>query len=93
MSTGSVTAIMAKRNGFGECHIEPKRPRHRDSNLGHFECVRETSPLVVLGKHEDLCFACEAAKGRCMENPVAVALKAGTKCVGLFGDPAITCAK
>ena len=58
----TVTAVVAKRDGFGECNVEAECARHSGCNLGNFESVCEASALVVLREYEHLRFASESAK-------------------------------
>ena len=58
----SVTAVVAQRDGFGECNVEPECSRNSSCHLSNFECMREASALVVLWEHEHLGFASKSAK-------------------------------
>jgi hypothetical protein len=54
--------------------------------------MSEASALVVVGENEDLCLSGKSAKGRCVEDAVAVALEACAKRVGFFRCAARACA-
>ena len=75
----------AERHGLGQGHIEPEGSGDPRGHLGHLEGVGQSSSLVVVGEHEDLGLARQAAKGGSMEDPVAIALEAGAPWVRLLG--------
>ena len=91
MAARTVTAVVTKGDGFGECHIQAERSRDGNGDLGHFKCVRQACSLVILGEDEDLRFPRQSAERGCVKNSVAIALEARTKRIGLFGGVAVAC--
>jgi len=84
VTTGTVPAIVAQRDRFGEGDVKAHGARDTGRDLGHFEGVGETSAHVVLGKDEDLRLSREASKRRTVQYAVAVAFEARSKLVGLL---------
>ena len=84
VAAGSVSAVVTKGDGLGEGDVESERPRDAGRDLGDLERVGETGAHVVVGEDEDLGLAGEASKRAGVQDPIAVALKAGAKLVGLL---------
>ena len=82
---GAVPAVVAEGDGLGEGDVEAERPGHRRGDLGDLEGVGEPGALVVVGEHEHLRLAGQAAERRGVEDAVAVALEARPPRVGLLG--------
>jgi len=71
-----MTQVMAQANRLHEVFIGAKSPRQAPPNLGHFQGVGETGAIVVaFVVDEDLRLVLEAAKSRCVQDPVPIALK------------------
>ena len=85
----AVPAVVAEGDGLGQRDVEPEGAGHRRGHLGDLEGVREAGPLVVVGEHEDLGLAGQAAEGGGVEDAVAVALEARAPLVGLLGTVAV----
>ena len=81
----TVAAVVAECDGLGQVDVEAAGPRDGRGDLRHLEGVGQTRALVVLGEHEDLRLAGQAAEGGGVQDAVAVALEAGAPGIGLFG--------
>ena len=90
---GAVAAVVPEGDGLGERHVETERLADGTSDLGDLERVREAGALVVVGEHEHLRLAGEAAEGVGVQDPVAVALEAGPEGIWLLFDDAIASAR
>ena len=90
VATGAVAAVVAEGDGLGEGDVEAERPGDRRGHLGDLEGVREARALVVVGEHEHLGLAGEAAERRGVQDAVAIALEARPPLVGLLGAVAVT---
>ena len=82
----AVTAVVPEGDGLGQGDVQPAGPGDGGGHLRHLERMGEARALVVLGEDEDLRLAGQPAKGGGVEDPVAIALEAGTPRVGLLGD-------
>jgi hypothetical protein len=91
MAEGRMAEIMGQCEGFGEVLIEAKLTGNGARDLRHFEAVGEPRPVVVpFVIEEDLRLVGEAAEGRGVQDPVAVALeRAAGRAIG-FGKAAAT---
>jgi hypothetical protein len=88
-----MTAVMAKGDGFSQRDIESEWAGNRGGHLSDFDGMREARSLVIIGEYEYLCFACQSAKGRSMQNTIAIAFKTCAKWIGLFGNGPIASSK
>ena len=79
-----MAAVMPECDGFGQRHVQSEGPRNAGCNLRNLEGVRQPSPLVVVGEHEDLGLPRQPAKRRGMEDPVAISLEARPPRIGLL---------
>ena len=84
VAAGPVPTVMAERDCFRKRNVQSECARNRDGNLRHFERVREACALVVIGEHEYLGLAGEAAERTRVEDSVTVTLEAGAVRVRLF---------
>jgi hypothetical protein len=90
MSARPVTTIVTDSHRFDEWHIEAQRGGDRPSDLGDFECMGHSRPLMIFGKHKDLCLAGESAEGRIVQDAVAVTFEARAMRVWCFLDRPIS---
>ena len=86
VAAGTVAAVVAERDGLGERHVEAERTGDRRGDLGDLERVGEAGALVVVGEHEHLCLAGQAAERAGVQDAVAVAFEAGAPRIGRFLD-------
>ena len=82
----AVAAVVAERDRLGERDVEAERPGDRRGHLGDLEGVGEPGALVVVGEHEHLGLAGQAAERGGVQDAVAVAFEAGAARVGLLLD-------
>ena len=88
VTPGPVPAVVAERDGLGQCDVQPAGACNRGGELCHFEGVGQACALVILGEHEDLRLAGQAPERRGVQDPVAVALEARPPGIGLLGQRA-----
>ena len=80
MAAGTVAAVMAEGDGFGQGDIEAAGTGDGGSDLRHLERVGEPGALMILGKDEDLGLAGQPAERGGMEEEPADALGAFRAC-------------
>src|SRR5687767_13775418 len=89
VSARAVPAVVPEVDRLGEGDVEPGGPGHGGGDLGHFQGVGEPGALMVIGDDEYLGLPRQAPEGGGVEDPVAVALEAGTQRIGiLWSGPA-----
>ena len=84
VATGAVPAVVPQGDGLRERRVQPQHPGHRHRHLGHLERMGEPRALVVVGEHEHLRLARQAAEGSGVEDAIAVAFETGAPRIGLF---------
>ena len=89
MTARPVPAVVSDRDRFGERDVQPERPGDGPCHLGDLECVGQPGALVVVGKHEDLGLAGQAAERGGVQNPVSVAFETGSGAVRRLLDRAV----
>ena len=68
--------VVRQRERLRKIIIEPKPSGERPCDLSHLERMGQPRPeMVAFRWHEDLRLVSKTAKGRGMDDPVAVALK------------------
>ena len=90
MAERRMAEIVRKRQRFGEIFVESQGAGERTRDLRHFKRVGEPGAVVVaLVEYEHLSLVLEAAKGRRMDDAIAVAAKgAAAFARGLRIEPA-----
>ena len=84
-----VAEIVAERDRFGEVVVEPQGPGERARDLRHLDGVGEAgAEMIALVIDEHLGLVGEAAEGRRVDDPVAVALELGARRRRRLGDQA-----
>ncbi|GAB4164293.1 MAG: hypothetical protein Tsb0017_02690 [Geothermobacteraceae bacterium] len=86
MAEGRMPKIMAKSDRLCEILIEAKGPGDGTRYLGHFECVRQSGPVVISfrgKKYLGLVF--EPSERFAMKNAITINLKTGTNTTFFFG--------
>jgi hypothetical protein len=79
MAERSVPQVVPQRYGLGEVFIEPQSPGNGPCNLGHFQSMGKSRPVMVaFGRYKYLGFVLQPAEGFTVQYPVAVSLKLGT---------------
>lgn len=86
VTSGAMAAVVTKSNCLGERDVQPEGTGNRRCNLGHLESMREACALVIVGEHENLRFARQTTKRRCVEDAITVAFEACPKLVGFLGS-------
>ena len=84
VSARPVTAVMADRHRFNQGHVEPTGLRHRASDLGNFEGVRQPGALMITGEHKHLGLSRQPAKRRRVQNAVTITFETGAYRIRLF---------
>ena len=90
VAEGGVAEIMGERHRLGQFLIEAQRARDGARHLRHLERMGQARPeQVALALDEDLGLLLEPAERAGVDDPVAVALKAGAEgALGLLHQPA-----
>src|SRR3982751_2687595 len=71
-----VSAIVSKRDGFGEFLVQVQHLGDGPRDLRHFERVRQARAVVIAGwREEHLRFMFETAEGLRVDDAVAIALE------------------
>lgn len=79
MAERRVTEIVNEGDAFGEVLVELEGTRQGAGDLRHFDRVRQPRPIVVaVGSDEDLCLVLQPAKGRRVDDAIAIALEIRT---------------
>src|SRR3546814_4453027 len=78
-----VAEIVGKRQRFGQILVELEAARQPAGDLRHLDAMRQPGTIMVaLGCDEDLGLVLESAKGRRMDDPIPIALEAGSRQIG-----------
>ena len=89
MAKGGMTEIMGKSNRLGEILIESECSRHRATDRGNLNGMRQAGAVVIpFAIEEDLRLAIQTAEGGAMDDAISVSLKAGAKGMFRFGSVA-----
>ena len=86
VASRAVATIVAEGDRLGEGHVQPQGTGDPDGHLGDLQGVSEAGPLVVLGEHEHLGLAGQAAKAGAVQDAVAVPFEARPERIGLLVD-------
>jgi len=79
MAEGGVAQIVGKGKGFGQFFVQTQSSRARLSNLSHLQGMGQTGTIIVtLVIDEDLGLILQPAKGRAVDDTVAIPFKGGT---------------
>ena len=84
-----VAEVVGQRRGFDQVLVQAQAARQGAPDLGHFDRVRQArAEQVALVVQEDLGFVFQPAKGRGVDDAVAVARKGGAGAAGRLGKAA-----
>ena len=84
---GGVSQIMRQADRLGQAFVQAESLCDRSSNLCDLDAVSQAGSVVIVqAGGEDLRFAFEPAKGRAVDNAVAIALEVRAIGVSLFRD-------
>ena len=76
VTEGWVPEIMGQGESLGQIFIQFEGARQRAGDLGHFQSVGQSRPIVIpFMIDKNLCLVFKTAKCRRMNDPVSVALK------------------
>ena len=71
-----MTQVVGQADSFGKAFVEAQRPGDGPTDLSDFDGVRQARTVVIIQpRREDLGLAFEPAKGRAVDDPIAVALE------------------
>ena len=86
VAEGRVTKVMGQCNRFGDVGVQAQSIRDGARNLRHFNRMRQARAIeVAFVFHKDLRFVLQPAKGRGVNDPVAIPLIAGPKGTFVLG--------
>ncbi len=87
VAKGRMPQIMRQRHRLGQLGVQVERRGHRAGHLRHLDRMGQPcDEVVLLRRDEHLGLVLQPPKRARMDDPVAVALKAGAKTAFLFRD-------
>ena len=89
VTTGAVSAVVAEGDRFGEGDVQSEGSRDAGGDLGDLEGVGEARAHVVVGDDEHLGLARQPAKGRGVQDTVAITFKTRAELIRLFFASAV----
>src|SRR3972149_1416713 len=73
-----VAEVVSQADGLDQVFVSAERPGDAAPDLGNFQCVRETGPVVIpLGDDENLRLVLETTEGGRVDDTISIALEAG----------------